>query len=131
MPLRGHDYTWRNHRESPVLAKLDRFLISSDWDDLFPLASQRVLPNPCSDHAPVKNFFANHFKTTTPFRFDRSWLSHSEVNAVVSNAWNSVSSNDAIINLVRKIKALRVFETLVCRVKGLNKELKPKLLNLI
>ena len=63
---------WSNHRECPILAKLVRLLISIDWDDLCPHATQSILPNPCSNHAPIKLSILGLPKVEVPFRFDRS-----------------------------------------------------------
>lgn len=52
-PLKGRDFTWSNRCEIPIHARLDRFLISSDWDDFFPNALQHALPNPSSNYAPI------------------------------------------------------------------------------
>jgi hypothetical protein len=34
--MSGGQYTWKNSQTIPTLEKLDRFLMSSDWEDLFP-----------------------------------------------------------------------------------------------
>lgn len=35
------------------MCRLDRFLVSMDWLELFPDCVQRVLPRPISDHCPL------------------------------------------------------------------------------
>ena len=35
------------------MAKLDRFLVSYDWEVHFRNASQTILPKPLSDHFPI------------------------------------------------------------------------------
>jgi hypothetical protein len=34
---RGAQYTWTNNQVNPVLVKLDRFLVSTEWEERFPL----------------------------------------------------------------------------------------------
>jgi hypothetical protein len=34
--MSGETYTWSNNQEDPILEKLDRILMSKDWEDLFP-----------------------------------------------------------------------------------------------
>lgn len=34
--LNGRSFTWSNGWDNPTLERLDRVLISSDWEDLFP-----------------------------------------------------------------------------------------------
>lgn len=43
LPLRGSDFTWSNMQENPVMSRLDRFLVSTDWLDVFPDCVQRVV----------------------------------------------------------------------------------------
>jgi exonuclease III len=50
--LGGH-YTWSNNQINPTLEKLDRFLMSSDWEDLFPLTTIHKIAREVSDHNPI------------------------------------------------------------------------------
>lgn len=34
--LHGCSFTWSNERENPTLVKLDRVLVSMDWEEMFP-----------------------------------------------------------------------------------------------
>ena len=89
------------------MAKLDRFLFSLDWDDIFPRAIQIALPKPCSDHTPIKLSFVTP-RTHKPFRFDRSWLGQSDLVEVVADEWQlNGFIEDAILNIVLKIRAIR------------------------
>ncbi|XP_073100627.1 uncharacterized protein [Elaeis guineensis] len=107
-PLEGQDYTWSNHRESPTMAKLDRLLFSPEWDDIFPHAIQIALLKRCSDHSPIKLSLVSPPNNHRPFRFDRRWLGHANLAEVVEDAWQSSGSpEDAILNLVLKIRATR------------------------
>ncbi|OAY81165.1 putative ribonuclease H protein [Ananas comosus] len=38
LPLSNQTYTWSNMQQRPTLAKLDRFLVSTEWDLSFPIA---------------------------------------------------------------------------------------------
>jgi exonuclease III len=51
--MSGGQYTWSNSQSGITLEKLDRFLMSSSWEDLFPLASVYNLPREVSDHHPL------------------------------------------------------------------------------
>ncbi|XP_073107307.1 uncharacterized protein [Elaeis guineensis] len=97
-----------NKREIPILARLDRFLISIEMDELFPCLIQEALPNPCSDHVPIKLSLNAPYKPRSQFRFDRSWLLSHELPDVVANAWHYDGSTvDATINLVIKLRNTR------------------------
>lgn len=36
--MTGGSFTWSNNQEFPTLEKLDRVLMTKEWEDLFPLA---------------------------------------------------------------------------------------------
>lgn len=50
IPLGYRRYTWTNKRQDPSMAKLDRMLVSDDWEDKFALCSIMSLQRPMSDH---------------------------------------------------------------------------------
>jgi exonuclease III len=45
-------FTWSNHQANLIMATLDRFLASTDWESKYPLVTVRALPKPVSDHTP-------------------------------------------------------------------------------
>ncbi|XP_026459319.1 uncharacterized protein LOC113359979 [Papaver somniferum] len=50
LPLVGSHFTWSINSS---WSKLDRFLISSEWEDHFLRIEQSTLPKPFSDHIPI------------------------------------------------------------------------------
>jgi endonuclease/exonuclease/phosphatase family metal-dependent hydrolase len=48
--LHGGQFTWSNNR---VWSKIDRFLLSLEWEEHYPDVSQRRLPRLLSDHFPL------------------------------------------------------------------------------
>lgn len=51
--LNGGLFTWSNNHSNPTLEKLDRVLMSSDWETEFPLTNLRKIPRYMSDHDPL------------------------------------------------------------------------------
>ncbi|OAY65254.1 hypothetical protein ACMD2_16588 [Ananas comosus] len=43
LPLSNQNFTWSNMQQRPTLAKLDRFLISTEWDQSFPFSKRADL----------------------------------------------------------------------------------------
>jgi len=43
LPMCGRQFTWSNKRSDPSFAKLDRFFISTEWEDKFPQTIQQGL----------------------------------------------------------------------------------------
>ncbi|KAK8973596.1 hypothetical protein V6N11_044571 [Hibiscus sabdariffa] len=50
LPLIGGKYTWGNNRDEPTFVRLDRFLLSSDFEEAFPNIVQKLLNKSLSDH---------------------------------------------------------------------------------
>ena len=53
LPLGGGQYTWSRASDNPAMSQIDRFLISSDWEDSYPKVNQKLMPQPLSDHFPI------------------------------------------------------------------------------
>ena len=53
LPLQGGAFTWSNSRKVASKARLDRLLFSVDWEDKFPMVSQRRMSRLFSDHFPI------------------------------------------------------------------------------
>lgn len=112
LQLSGRSYTWSNDRQAPHFARLDRFLISTEWNAQFPNSAQRALPNTSSDHCPLLLSSKTGFKRSTFFRFENMWLRFQQFLDVVKAAWESapVATTPAqlhskLINLQHQIKA--------------------------
>ncbi|RVW92465.1 Transposon TX1 uncharacterized 149 kDa protein [Vitis vinifera] len=86
-PLRSASFTWSNMQEHPVCKRLDCFLYSNEWEQLFPQSLQEVLPRWTSDHWPIV-LETNPFKWgPTPFRFENMWLQHPSFKESFGSWW--------------------------------------------
>ena len=52
-PLLNIKFTWTNGQESPILCRLDGFLVLNDWEELYHRFSQEGLLKITSDHWPI------------------------------------------------------------------------------
>ncbi|RVW30978.1 hypothetical protein CK203_098716 [Vitis vinifera] len=75
-PLRNASFTWSNMQESPMYKRLDRFLYSNEWGQLFPQGIQETLIRRTSDHWPIALDTNPFMWGPTPFRFENMWLQH-------------------------------------------------------
>jgi endonuclease/exonuclease/phosphatase family metal-dependent hydrolase len=51
--MHGRAFTWSNERRRPTMTKIDRALVSIDWDLAFPDAVLQAISSSVSDHAPL------------------------------------------------------------------------------
>lgn len=52
-PLSYNKFTWSNLRVIPTFSRLDRFLYSEGWENIFKIHSSRTLHRTVSDHFPI------------------------------------------------------------------------------
>ena len=50
LPLEGGEFTWFRNSDRPSMSKIDRMLVSTNWEDHFLYVTQRILPRVVSDH---------------------------------------------------------------------------------
>lgn len=86
--LKNTNFTWTNGQEIPTMSRLDRFLISNCWEDLYPHFVQEALPKITSDHWPIfMSTSRSNFRLTT-FRFENMWALHPTFLECVKEWWN-------------------------------------------
>ncbi|XP_020098941.1 uncharacterized protein LOC109717514 [Ananas comosus] len=99
LPLLNKSYTWTNARRSPTLERLDRALISQDWQLLFPLSFLRALPRPRSDYSPIVLSAHTFMPSPNLFRFESFWFRCPSIGSIINQAW---SSSGPYSNLVQR-----------------------------
>lgn len=94
--IKGPHYTWTNYREGEdvVLEKLDRFLCSMAWMEMFPDHSNSNLSIFRLDHSPLfmdtwnkPNFYPR------PARFEAWWLKAPEAITIMKENWTCTNSH--------------------------------------
>lgn len=92
VPLLGARFTWSNFQESPSLSKLDRFLVSTDWDDHF---APSMCECPTSPRPRPRAPFAEEGESPKPvgpfpFKFQNMWLLHLGFVELVKGWWEEL-----------------------------------------
>ena len=110
--LTGRQFTWANSLPSTTFEKLDRVLMTIEWEFKFPLVYVQTLDRGMSDHTPLL------LDTGTPafagiskqFRFEGCWFSREDFYDKVVEIWNKpVKGKNSVQRWNHKLGALRRF----------------------
>lgn len=101
--MHGRIYTWSNERDAPTLTKIDRVLVSVDWEIAYPDHLLQALSSGVSDHAPLHLSTNVHFYHKRRFRFEVYWTKLDGFDDAVKEAW---VCDDAIVDPFKRLDAL-------------------------
>ncbi|XP_077249371.1 uncharacterized protein LOC143888867 [Tasmannia lanceolata] len=93
LPLEGSRYTWSNNQESLVKSRIDRILVSKEWEEVFTKIFQRALPKPTSDHNPLLLEISNYSGGPRPFRFDVDLCEIPGFDDKISGWWKELEAD--------------------------------------
>ena len=87
LPLKGGDFTWSRSEDESLYSRLDRFLVSVDWEELFSYMFQKRLPRLISNHFPICLETTRLERGRTPFKFENMWLKFEEFSDIIKEWW--------------------------------------------
>ncbi|KAF8733041.1 hypothetical protein HU200_015400 [Digitaria exilis] len=87
LPLHGRRYTWSNEQNHPTLERLDRVLVTADWDAMFPFSFMQALSSDMSDHAPLHLATNALPQPKRRFHFENWWLRVPGHMEAIEHAW--------------------------------------------
>jgi hypothetical protein len=85
--LSGRKFTWCNNHDDPTYELLDRVLVSSSWEEKFPLVCATTLPSELSDHTPILIKSGVKPKTQPIFRFENCWFLRPDLQEIIKRVW--------------------------------------------
>jgi hypothetical protein len=102
-------FTWTNNQRDPIMAKLDRILVSTSWEAAFPLVRVIALPKGISDHTPILIDAGYNLSCgKKKFRFEKWWPERPDFKDIVSKAWNAPCSENNPMDIWQfKVRTLR------------------------
>ena len=89
LPLFDGQFTWSNNQDPPSKSRIDRFLLSTDWEDQFSHMVQKALPRFVSDHCPISLDNGTYIRGKSYFKFENMWLCHEAFTGNVRQWWES------------------------------------------
>ena len=133
LPFEGASFTWFKDSGIPSMSRIDRALVSLDWEEHFENTSQRVLPFVISDHCPLLLEAGVVCRSRSAFKFENMWLQAEGFVDRVQQWWTGYSFMGSLSYiLAQKLKVLKadlkkwnreVFGDLAFRKKNLLTEL--------
>ncbi|RVW89101.1 putative ribonuclease H protein [Vitis vinifera] len=128
LPLQGGPFTWSGGLNNQAMSRLDRFLVSEDWEGHFNGVVQSTLPRPVSNHFPILLDGGGVRRGLVPFRFENMWLKEEGFKDLLKGWWQGLRfSGSFTFILAEKLKALKAilksWNKLVFGKVGVNKRL--------
>ena len=108
LPLQGGHYTWQGGSNGRSMSRLDRFLVSPDWESQCNRVIQRRLPRPVSDHFPIMLDSEGVRAGPSLFRFELMWLKYEGFKEILKGWWQNLQFHGSFsFILAAKLKALK------------------------
>jgi hypothetical protein len=91
--MTGRKFTWANNLASQTFEKLNRILITTEWEERFPLSIVRVLTRDISDHTPLllSTGDPTNVHTQLMFKFELGWLLRECFIDMIRGLWSSTT----------------------------------------
>ncbi|KAG5622396.1 hypothetical protein H5410_007614 [Solanum commersonii] len=108
LQLENAYYTWFKGDQQKTASRIDRILISDEWDDNFGNLKQLPLQSLSSDHIPIALLGGSWKKNKNYFKFENWWLEIEGFIDRVKNWWSSFNFLGRLdYVLACKLKALK------------------------
>jgi hypothetical protein len=93
LEMMGRKFTWANNLASQTFEKLDRILVTTEWEEKFPLSTVRALTREVSDHTPLllNTGEPTNAHTQHMFKFELGWLLRDGFIDMIKGLWTSTT----------------------------------------
>ncbi|XP_078150204.1 uncharacterized protein LOC144545511 [Carex rostrata] len=95
-------FTWSNERREPHMARLDRFLISPEWNVKYLNSIQKAVANTSLEHCPILYTARTQFRKSKIFRFENCWLRFEQFSELVIHTWSALPTAHTPLQLETK-----------------------------
>jgi hypothetical protein len=103
-------YKWPNNLATPTFEKLQRILMTTKWEDKFPLTTVRILTREISDHVPLllNSGEPSSIDTQPLFKFELGWLLRDGFIDMIRDIWsNTITGQTPMERWQGRIRRLR------------------------
>jgi hypothetical protein len=108
LPLVGGRYTWSSGTTSPSMSRIDRVLVSLEWEAHYQDVLLKLLPKPISDHHPLLVVAGGMAGGKSSFKFENMWLKEAGFADKVHSWWSGyeITGTPSFV-LACKLKTLK------------------------
>lgn len=95
--MQGHFYTWEKSRGTLNFTeeRLDRVLVSTHWQSIFPIVEVLNIPMESSGHSAIfLHYPSSPEQRLHSFRFENAWCLEPKCSEIIKDSWGSVSDAD-------------------------------------
>ena len=106
----GRQYTWANSLQNPTFEKLDRVLMTTEWEFKYPLVTVHALDRGVSDHTPLLLDIGepSYRGIAKQFKIELSWLAREDFRHRETEIWNKpIHGRNSVQRWNRKMGAMR------------------------
>ena len=90
------------------MSRIDRFIVTADWENHCNKVTQSCLPRPVSDHFPIMLDSVGVRTGPAPFRFELMWLKYEGFKDLLKGWWQNLHFYGSFsFILSAKLKALK------------------------
>jgi hypothetical protein len=109
LALTRRRFTWASSTEIPTFEKLDRILVSTDWEQKFPVSMVEALTRQLSDHTPLllDTGDAAHRGNTHQLKFELGWLTRDGFHDMVAKVCQRSSRGNSPMQRQNNIRFVR------------------------
>ena len=86
--------SWSGGLNSQTMSRIDRFLVTEDWEGYFNGVVQSTLSRPVSDHFPIL-LDGGVRRWPVPFRFENMWLQEEGFKELLGGWWQGLKFSGA------------------------------------
>lgn len=104
--FRGDPFSWTNNQQGDdnILERLDIAMATQHWRTSNPHAGVTHLPRIASDHVPILlQTRVIDWQGSKNYKFEHLWLTHPQLQQVVTSAWSRIHDMDPAVNLQLKL----------------------------